>query len=162
LYVPASQGSHVARALLANGKADGILPIGLGARDSLRLEAGYPLYGHELSEKISPVQAGLSWTIKFTKPQFIGRDSLLKQVESGVPSRVVMFSLNDKRIARPGTPVLSGNNVVGEILSGTLSPLLNKPIGTALIRSESSSASLSVDIRGTHLPLQITQTPFFK
>ena len=162
IYILASQSTRVARAILEKGKPDGLLPIGLGARDSLRLEAGYPLYGHELSEKISPIQAGLSWTVKFSKPQFIGRDSLLSQTEKGVPSKVVMYSLNDRRIARPGSTVFSGDKPVGEILSGTLSPILNKPIGTALIKSGSNLDTLTVDIRGTHLPLQITQTPFFK
>ena len=162
IYVPASQSTRVARAILEKGKPDGLLPIGLGARDSLRLEAGYPLYGHELSEKISPIQAGLSWTVKFSKPKFIGRDSLLSQTEKGAPSKVVMYSLNDRRIARPGATVFSGDKAVGEILSGTLSPFLNKPIGTALIESGSNLDTLTVDIRGTHLPLQITQTPFFK
>lgn len=162
IYIPASQSTRVARTILEKGKPDGLLPIGLGARDSLRLEAGYPLYGHELSEKISPIQAGLSWTVKFSKPQFIGRDSLLSQTEKETPSKVVMYSLNDRRIARPGSTVFSGDKAVGEILSGTLSPMLNKPIGTALIKSGSNLDTLTVDIRGTHLPLQITQTPFFK
>ena len=162
IYISANRGTQVARTILEKGKADGILPIGLGARDSLRLEAGYPLYGHELSEKISPIQAGLSWTVKFTKPQFIGRDSLLSQTEKGVSSKVVMYSLNDRRIARPGATVFSGDKAVGEILSGTLSPVLNKPIGTALVTTGSNLDTLTVDIRGTHLPLQITQTPFFK
>ena len=162
IYVPASQGSAVARAILEKGKTDGLLPIGLGARDSLRLEAGYPLYGHELSEKISPIQAGLSWTVKFSKPQFIGRESLLSQTEKGVNSKVVLYSLNDRRIARPGATVFSGEQAVGEILSGTLSPVLNKPIGTALVSSGSMTDTLTVDIRGTRLPLQSTQTPFFK
>jgi aminomethyltransferase len=162
IYIPASKSVGVARAILEKGKPDGLLPIGLGARDSLRLEAGYPLYGHELSEKISPIQAGLSWTVKFSKPQFVGRDSLLNQVETGVTSQVVMYSLNDRRIARAGAIVFSGDKAVGEILSGTLSPILNKPIGTALVTTGCNLDTLTVDIRGTHLPLQITQTPFFK
>ena len=162
IYIPAQHGTRVARSILEKGKPDGLLPIGLGARDSLRLEAGYPLYGHELSEKISPIQAGLSWTVKFSKPQFIGRDALLRQSEQGVASKVVMYSLNDRRIARAGSTVFSGDKAVGEILSGTHSPLLNKPIGTALIKTGLKLDSLSVDIRGTHLPLQIAQTPFFK
>ena len=162
IYIPAAQGTPVARMILEKGKADGILPIGLGARDSLRLEAGYPLYGHELSDKISPIQAGLSWTVKFSKPQFVGRDSLLSQTEKGVSLKVVLFSLNDRRIARPGTTVFCDGKPVGEVLSGTQSPVLNKPIGTALVNTRSNLDTLTVDIRGTHLPLQISQTPFFK
>lgn len=162
IYIPTSHSIQVARAILEKGKPDGLLPIGLGARDSLRLEAGYPLYGHELSEKISPIQAGLSWTVKFSKPKFIGRESLLSQTEKGVSSKVVLFSLNDRRIARPGATVFCDGKPVGEILSGTQSPVLNKPIGTALLSTLSNLSALTVDIRGTHLPLQISQTPFFK
>lgn len=162
IYIPASEGTQVARTILEKGKVDGILPIGLGARDSLRLEAGYPLYGHELSEKISPIQAGLSWTVKFTKPEFIGREALWNQKENGMTSKVIMFSLEDRRIARSGAIIFANGKPVGEVLSGTLSPVLNKPIGTALVNTESSHSILTVDIRGTHLPLQITQTPFFK
>ena len=162
IYISANRGTQVARTILEKGEADGILPIGLGARDSLRLEAGYPLYGHELSDKISPIQAGLSWTVKFSKPQFVGRESLLSQTEKGVSSKVVLFSLNDRRIARPGATVFCDGKPVGEVLSGTQSPVLNKPIGTALVSTQSNLDALTVDIRGTHLPLQISQTPFFK
>ena len=162
IYISANRGTQVARTILEKGKADGILPIGLGARDSLRLEAGYPLYGHELSDKISPIQAGLSWTVKFSKPQFVGRDTLLSQTEKGVSSKVVLFSLNDRRIARTGATVFCDGKPVGEVLSGTQSPVLNKPIGTALVSTQSNLDALTVDIRGTHLPLQISQTPFFK
>lgn len=162
IYIPAHEGVHVAKKILECGKEEGILPVGLGARDSLRLEAGYPLYGHELSEKISPIQAGLGWTVKFSKPQFIGRAALLKQSQEGPTSRVVFFSIDDRRIARAGAVVYSGDQAVGEVLSGTLSPVINKPIGTALISQGASLANLSIDIRGTRLPLQISATPFFK
>ena len=163
IYLPAASATQVARALLAAGKPLGLIPAGLGARDSLRLEAGYPLYGHEISERISPIQAGLGWTVKFTKAQFIGREALRRQAEGGPPSSVVMFSLDDRRIARQGAIVFAGDTAVGEVLSGTLSPVLNKPIGTALVAAGfTGSSELTVDIRGTRLPLHISVEPFVK
>ena len=163
IYLPAASATQVARALLAAGKPHGLIPAGLGARDSLRLEAGYPLYGHEISERISPIQAGLGWTVKFTKAQFVGREALRRQAEGGPPSSVIMFSLADRRIARQGATVFAGDTAVGEVLSGSLSPVLNKPIGTALVAAGfASSTELTVDIRGTRLPLHVSVEPFVK
>jgi len=163
IYLPAASATQVARALLAAGKPHGLIPAGLGARDSLRLEAGYPLYGHEISERISPIQAGLGWTVKFTKAQFVGREALRRQAEGGPPSSVILFSLADRRIARQGATVFAGATAVGEVLSGTLSPVLNKPIGTALVAAGfASSTELTVDIRGTRLPLHVSVEPFVK
>jgi aminomethyltransferase len=163
IYLPAASATQVARALLAAGKPHGLIPAGLGARDSLRLEAGYPLYGNEISERISPIQAGLGWTVKFTKAQFVGREALRRQAEGGPPSSVIMFSLADRRIARQGATVFAGDTAVGEVLSGTLSPVLNKPIGTALVAAGfASSTELTVDIRGTRLPLHVSVEPFVK
>lgn len=162
IYLPAAKATAVAQKLMSVGQPLGLLPVGLGARDSLRLEAGYPLYGHELSEKISPIEAGLGWTVKLSKPDFIGRAALQKQVDSKAHAKVVHFTLNDRRIARQGTPVLSGDTVVGEVLSGTLSPILNQPIGSALIKNSADPQSLAVDIRGTRIPLQIAVAPFVK
>lgn len=162
IYLPAAQAANVAQKLIEVGKPMGLLPVGLGARDSLRLEAGYPLYGHEISETLSPIQAGLGWTVKLNKGDFVGREALQKQVEKGTASKVVHFLLNDRRIARQGTPILSGDSVVGEVLSGTLSPILNKPIGSALIHSDANPETLAVDIRGTRIPLEIAIAPFVK
>lgn len=163
IYLPAAAAETVARALLTAGKPHGLIPAGLGARDSLRLEANYPLYGHELSEKISPIQAGLGWTVKFTKPDFVGRAALLSQAEGGPASSVILFSLNDRRIARQGAVVYAGDTPVGEVLSGTQSPVLGKPIGTALVAtSHKTSAALTVDIRGHRLPLSLATEPFVK
>ena len=163
LYLPAAAADKVARALLAAGQPLGLVPAGLGARDSLRLEANYPLYGHEISERISPIQAGLGWTVKFTKPEFIGREALHRQAQGGPISSVVLFSLDDRRIARQGAVVYSGETPVGEVLSGTQSPVLGKPIGTALVAAgHASSASLTVDIRGNRLPLHLATEPFVK
>ena len=163
IYLPAASATLVARALLAAGKPLGLIPAGLGARDSLRLEANYPLYGHEISEQISPIQAGLGWTVKFTKPEFIGREALHRQAQGGPVSSVVLFSLDDRRIARQGAVVYSGETPVGEVLSGTQSPVLGKPIGTALVAAgHAASATLTVDIRGNRIPLRLATEPFVK
>ena len=163
IYLPAASAEKVARALLAAGKPHGLVPAGLGARDSLRLEANYPLYGHEISEKISPIQAGIGWTVKFTKPEFIGREALHRQAQGGPVSSVVLFSLDDRRIARQGAIVYSGETPVGEVLSGTQSPVLGKPIGTALVAAgHAASATLTVDIRGKRIPLRLSAEPFVK
>ncbi|MEY3129734.1 MAG: glycine cleavage system aminomethyltransferase GcvT [Opitutales bacterium] len=163
IYLPAASAEKVARALLAAGKPHGLVPAGLGARDSLRLEANYPLYGHEISEQISPIQAGLGWTVKFTKPEFIGREALHRQAQGGPVSSVVLFSLDDRRIARQGAVVYSGETPVGEVLSGTQSPVLGKPIGTALVAAgHAASATLTVDIRGHRIPLRLSAEPFVK
>jgi aminomethyltransferase len=163
IYLPAAFADKVARALLAAGKPHGLVPAGLGARDSLRLEANYPLYGHEISERISPIQAGLGWTVKFAKPDFIGREALHRQAQGGPTSSVVLFSLDDRRIARQGAVVFSGETPVGEVLSGTQSPVLGKPIGTALVAAgHAASATLTVDIRGNRIPLRLATEPFVK
>lgn len=163
IYLPAAGATRLAEAILAAGKPRGLLLAGLGARDSLRLEAGYPLYGHEISETISPVQAGLGWTVKPAGRTFVGREALVRQMEEGVPSKVVAFSLDDRRIARQGTPVLAGGAAVGEVLSGTLSPLLGKPIGTALVASGAlAGGGLEVDLRGNRVALKVADGPFFK
>lgn len=163
IYLPAASAEKVARAILTVGQPHGLIPAGLGARDSLRLEANYPLYGHEISEKISPIQAGLGWTVKFSKPEFVGREALRRQAEGGPASSVVLFSLDDRRIARQGAQVFAGDTPVGEVLSGTQSPVLGKPIGTALIAAGyTGSSELTVDIRGIRLPLQIAVEPFVK
>ena len=163
IYLPAAGATRLAEAILAAGKPRGLLLAGLGARDSLRLEAGYPLYGHEISEVISPIQAGLGWTVKPAGRGFIGREALVRQIEDGVATKVVAFSLDDRRIARQGTPVLAGGAAVGEVLSGTLSPLLGKPIGTALVAAAAlSKGGLEVDLRGNRVALRVADGPFFK
>ena len=163
IYLPAASAEKVARALLELGKPHGLVPAGLGARDSLRLEANYPLYGHEISERISPIQAGLGWTVKFAKGEFVGREALRRQAEAGPAASVILFSLDDRRIARQGAQVFAGETPVGEVLSGTHSPTLNKPIGTALIAAGfTGSAELTVDIRGNRIPLRVAVEPFVK
>jgi len=140
------------------------LPCGLGARDVLRLEAGMPLYGHEMTEAIGPIQAQLHWAVKFTKPAFIGKDALAAQVAAGDFSRIVGLVLDGKVPARAGYPVLVDGQNVGEVRSGSLAPSLGKNIATALVPAAAASAGtrIGVEIRGTVHPATVVALPFYK
>jgi aminomethyltransferase len=130
LYHAASDAVGLAEAILAAGAPRGLELAGLGARDSLRLEAGFPLYGHEITQDISPLTAGLGWTVKLDKGvDFVGRDALLAEKSNGGANKIVFFKTGDRRIVRAETPVLeAGGAPVGRVVSGTLSPLLNEAI----------------------------------
>ena len=162
LYHAAGDAVALAEALLAAGTPLGLELTGLGARDSLRLEAGYPLYGHEITQDISPLTAGLGWTVKLDKGvDFIGRAALLAEKQNGAPNQVVFFKTGDRRIVRAETPVLGADGaVVGRVLSGTLSPILNEAIGSALVTTAAAGLPLAVDIRGTKLNLHLVKPPF--
>ncbi len=162
LYHAASEAPALAEAILQAGAARGLELAGLGARDSLRLEAGYPLYGHEITPDISPLTAGLGWTVKLDKgADFIGRDALLAEKQKGAANKVVFFKTGDRRIVRADTPVLDASGAtVGRVLSGTLSPLLNEAIGSALVTTAAASQPLAVDVRGAKLNLQLVKPPF--
>ncbi|MBI5381696.1 MAG: glycine cleavage system aminomethyltransferase GcvT [Opitutae bacterium] len=162
LYHPVAAARQIADALLAAGVPHGLELAGLGARDSLRLEAGYPLYGHELSAEISPLTAGLAWTVKLDKgADFVGRAALLEEKQRGAASAVVFFKTGDRRIVRAETPIMdSAGAPVGRVLSGTLSPLLNEAIGSALVATAALASPLAVDIRGTKLNLHLVKPPF--
>lgn len=162
LYHAAADAVGLAEALLAAGKPHGLELAGLGARDSLRLEAGYPLYGHELASDISPLTAGLGWTVKLGKSHpCVGHAALLREKTEGASHRVVFFKTGDRRIVRADTPVTGPDGaVVGRVLSGTLSPILNEAIGSALVATSAASGSLAVDIRGASIALNPTKPPF--
>jgi len=162
LYHAAGDAVGLAGALLAAGAPHGLELAGLGARDSLRLEAGYPLYGHEITPEISPLAAGLGWTVKLEKDaDFIGRGALLAEKQNGASHRVIFFKTGDRRIVRAETPVFDTEGVtVGRVLSGTLSPLLNEAIGSALVPSDAVARPLWVEIRGTKINLQSVNPPF--
>ncbi len=162
LYHPAGDAVALAEAVVQAGAAHGLELTGLGARDSLRLEAGYPLYGHEITAEISPLTAGLGWTVKLDKgADFIGRAALLAEKTNGAANKVIFFKTGDRRIVRADTPVLGLDGApVGRVLSGTLSPILNEAIGSALVTTAAASAPLAVDIRGTLINLQLVKPPF--
>jgi aminomethyltransferase len=160
--VEAGETVALAEAVLAAGAPLGLELAGLGARDSLRLEAGYPLYGHEITQDISPLTAGLGWTVKLEKgADFIGRDALLAEKQNGSPNEVVFFKTGDRRIVRAETPVLGADGAtVGRVLSGTLSPILNEAIGSALVATPAAGQPLAVDVRGSKLNLHLVKPPF--
>lgn len=163
IYVSPKDAEGLARSLMETGSPLGLKLCGLGCRDSLRLEAGYPLYGHELSSEISPLEAGLGWTVKFDKEDFVGKKALTNHKEVGISRRVVHFTLEGRRIAREGTEVLdeSGKSV-GRVLSGTISPMLGCPIGSAIISVEVATDPLFVDLRGHKCGLKIEKPPLHK
>lgn len=163
LFVAPELAVELADALLAAGEEHGLALAGLGARDSLRLEAGYSLYGHEISESVSPVAARLMWTVKLDKGcDFVGRRSLLEKKASGPQRRIVFFKTGSRRIVRAGTPVICEGAEVGSVVSGTFSPVLNEAIGSVLVEASAAAKELSVDIRGKAVPLYRAKPPFIK
>jgi aminomethyltransferase len=161
LYFPTAEATRLADAVMAAGIPHGLELAGLGARDSLRLEAGYPLYGHEITAEISPLTAGLGWTVKLDKgADFIGRAALAAEKAAGSAKKIVFFKTGDRRIVRGGSPVLGATGEVGRVVSGTLSPILNEAIGSALVEARAVAEPLTVDIRGAKIGLQLVNPPF--
>jgi aminomethyltransferase len=163
VYCPAAQGPELWRALMAAGAPYGIKPIGLGARDTLRLEMGYALYGNDLTAETTPLQAGLGWIVKLGKGDFIGREVLVKARAEGVTRRLVGIEMIDRGVARAHYPILDHGQVVGEMTSGTVSPSLNKGIGLGYVRPEYAKVGtpLSIDIRGKPAQARVASTPFY-
>jgi aminomethyltransferase len=142
----------------------GAWPCGLGARDTLRLEAAMPLYGHELSEEIDPLQAGLGWAVKLGKGDFVGRDALLRRQDDPTLRRRVGLELDGKRIAREGAAVLKGGAEVGRVTSGTFAPTLERSIAMAYVEPAlaAAGAACEVDIRGKAAPARVVPLPFYR
>ena len=147
--------------LLDKGSALGVLPCGLGARDTLRTEMGYPLHGQDLSLDITPVQARSGWAVGWDKPQFWGREALLREKEQG-PARLLWgLESQDRGIPRSHMSVLQGDRVIGEVTSGTFSPTLRKGIGLALLeRGVSEGDEVTVDVRGRVSTMKVVRPPF--
>jgi aminomethyltransferase len=166
LYVPWSEGPRVWRALLAAGAPLGLKPCGLGARDTLRLEMKYPLYGHELTDETNPLEAGLSWVVKMAKERFVGKDALKRIQEGGLSRALVGLKLLERGIPRQGYGVWNaeGTEQIGEITSGTQSPSTQQAIGIAYVAREHSAPGtrIQVEIRGTKVPAEVVPTPFYK
>jgi len=164
LYFSPDAAVKVWAALMDAGSADGLEPIGLGARDTLRLEMKYALYGHELSPEITPLEAGLGWITALEKPSFIGRDALLHQKEQGLPRRLIGFTMTEAGIPRAEYPVFAGDQQVGVVTSGTLSPSLRVGIGLALVSPAHAGIGtpLHIGIRQRRVAAQVVKTPFVK
>jgi aminomethyltransferase len=164
LYCDVDVAHPLWTALLDAGAADGLVPAGLGARDTLRLEMGYPLYGHELDDTTTPLEAGLDWVVKFSKPDFMGRDSLARQKAEGVPRRLVALELVEPGIARSGYALYRQDRVVGRVTSGTRSPTLGKSIALGYLSREAAESSddIDVEIRGRKARAKIVTVPFVR
>jgi aminomethyltransferase len=163
LLISNAQAGALWDALRAAGTPSGLVPAGLAARDTLRLEAGMPLYGHELSLDIVPAQAGLARAVAADKTDFVGRAGLSSVVAAAAPVLVGLVSAG-KRAGRAGYAVLDGDRRVGEITSGALSPTLGYPIAMAFVAPASSApgTELFIDVRGTRVPATVTALPFYR
>jgi len=166
VYVPWAKGPEVWRAMLEAGKPFGIKPCGLGARDTLRLEMKYPLYGHELSDETGPLEAGLGWVTKLDKGDFYGRGPVAKVKEHGPTRALVGLQLLERGIPRQGYDVYSadGAQKLGVLTSGTQSPSTKAAIGIAYVAKDHAAvgSKVTVDIRGNKVAAEIVPTPFYK
>jgi len=164
LFLPAVAAAETWGRLMTAGHPLGIKAAGLGARDTLRLEAAMPLYGHELSEETNPVQAGLGFAVNTKDREFIGREAiLLFQADPNEPKRVGLM-LDERRVPRQQQGVFRGDEKIGEVTSGTFSPTLDRPIAMAYVRPEiaAQGTELSIDIRGARVAARIVPLPFYK
>ena len=161
LYFPAEHAPKIWNALTASGE---VSPAGLGARDSLRLEMGMALYGNDLDDTTTPLEASLGWLVKMKKGDFVGRDALVKQKEQGVKRKLVGFTTSERSFPRHGYPMFAGGKPSGEVRSGTMSPTLGVPIGTAYVPPEFSAegSALEIEIRGRRIPAVVQKMPFYK
>lgn len=166
IFVDGAYASNIWNTLLRAHARDGLEPCGLGARDVLRLEAGMPLYGHELTEEITPVQAGLSWALKLTKPEFTGKAALAAQLERDDYTRIAGLVMSGRAPAREGYAVFLGDRLAGEVRSGSFAPSVDggTNIATALVEREAATAGtkLAVEIRGNRNEATVVALPFYK
>lgn len=164
LYLPADSAVRVWTRILEAGQDDGVLPVGLGARDSLRLEMGYILYGNDLDERRTPLEAGLGWVTKLDKGEFVGREALQKQKSDGVRDRLVAFVLQERGFPRHGYEIRIDGEPAGEVTSGVHAPSLEKGVGLAYVPVEAArpGTMIEVMVRGKAVPAEIVRPPFYK
>ena len=166
IYFRNADGLKIYEAVLEAGKEFGIKPIGLAARDTLRLEAGLCLYGNDIDDSTSPIEAGLGWATKFTDTKdFVNRENLLKQKTEGITKRLVGFEVLERGIPRKGYNILDADgNTIGQVTSGTMSPTLKKPIGMAYVQKPFAKADteIFVEIRNKSLQAKVVKLPFYK
>ena len=164
IYVPPEKAESVWRKIFAAGKKFGVTPAGLAARNTLRLEMCYALYGNDIDHTTSPLEAGLGWIVKSDKPDFIGQNSLKKQKENGLKRKLVGFEMLDRGIARDNYPVFIEQTCVGEVTSGSFSPSLKKSIGLTYLPIGKAKINqlFYIEIRGKKLQAKVVEKPFFK
>jgi glycine cleavage system T protein (aminomethyltransferase) len=163
VYCRPEDAERLFRKLLEEGRPEGVAPCGLGARDTLRLEAKMALYGNDIDDTVTAWEADLGWIVKIAKGDFLGRDALVAQKQAGVPRKLVGFEMVDRGIARHGYPAKTAAGD-GVVTSGTHSPTLEKPIGLALLPSGAAAigTDFQVDIRGRDAAARLVATPFYK
>ncbi|HSN91409.1 MAG TPA: glycine cleavage system aminomethyltransferase GcvT [Anaeromyxobacteraceae bacterium] len=163
LFCRSADGPRLWDALLEAGRPERLQPCGLGARDSLRLEMAYRLYGQDMDDLTTPLEAGLGWVVKLDKGDFVGREAMQRQKEQGLSRKLVGFVLTDPGIARHGYPVLQEGRKVGEVTSGTRSPSLQIPIGLAYVPPAlaAEGSTFAVEIRGRAAAAKVVKTPFY-
>jgi len=161
LYVANEFATDIWQALMATGQ---VSPAGLGARDTLRLEMGMALYGNDIDDTVTPLEANLGWLVKLAKGDFVGRDVLAKQKAEGVKKKLVAFTMQDRVFPRHGYPVFYNGEASGEVRSGTMSPSLGIPIGTAYLPAAAAKegTTFEVEIRGKRVPATVVKPPFYK
>jgi aminomethyltransferase len=163
LYVPAVDAPRLWRELLRAGEPEGLVPAGLGARDSLRLEVGYILYGNDLDERRTPLEAGLGWVVKLDKGDFVGRDALKRQKEAGVTTRLVGFVLREKGFPRQGYEIRYQGEPAGEVTSGVLSHSTGQGVGLGYVPAEAAKPGTAIEvlIRDRPVPAEVVRPPFY-
>ena len=163
LYFSPHHAATVWNGLLEAGKPHGLELIGLGARDTLRLEMGYMLYGNDIDDTTTPLEAGLGWTVKLAKGDFTGRDALVKQKAEGLQRRLVGFQLDGRRVPRHDMRIAAGEREVGVVTSGSFGPSLERPLGMGYVETPLAANGTALDIvaGGTRLPARVTARPFW-
>ncbi|HEY7785838.1 MAG TPA: glycine cleavage system aminomethyltransferase GcvT [Pyrinomonadaceae bacterium] len=167
VYAAPDKAEQLWKKLLDAGNfdaADGLVPCGLAARNTLRLEAAMALYGHEIDETTTLLEANLGWICKLNKGDFIGRESLAKQKEAGITRRLIGFEMSERGIARDGQEIVLNSEVVGKVTSGSPAPYLKKNIGLGYVPTAlaKEGQTIQIDVRGKLLNAQIVKTPFYK
>jgi len=164
LYLPSERASEAWETLVHRGSAHGLKPCGLGCRDTLRLEMGYPLYGNDMDETITPIEASLEFAVDLGKDDFIGREAMVRQKENGIARKLIGFELSQRGVPRHGQTILSGGKEVGIVASGNHSPSLNKGIGLGYVQTAfaKTGSEIQIDIRGNAVPAVIVERPFYK
>jgi len=162
IFFPAGKASGLWEEIMDAGKEEGLVPVGLGARDTLRLEMGYPLYGHELDSTHGPLLAGLDWIVKLGKGEFIGREALEQQRKQGLTERLIGLEVTGRGIPRAGYSLLKDGEPVGRVTSGTFSPSLKQGIGLGYCRTvfTAPGQELELVVRSTRCPCRVVRLPF--
>jgi aminomethyltransferase len=163
LYFDPAHAAAVWEGLMGAGRTVGLEPVGLGARDTLRLEMGYMLYGNDIDDRTTPLEAGLGWTVKLAKGEFHGREVLARQKAEGLARKLVGFQLDGRRVPRHGMRILHGGREVGAVTSGTFAPSLERPIGMGYVETglAANGTALDIEAGSSTLAARVTARPFY-